>query len=792
MRRGSVGTVLVLAAICVAGFVLRTTNAATVLLGYGVVLAENDPYYHLRRVLMILADWPHVPSFDPWIDFPHGAPVVFAPLFDFGIATLALLAGLKPEQRFEVETLAAFVPPVLGALTSVATYALARRVVARPASLLAALLVALTPAHAWYSRLGFVDHHVAVTLVMVLTCALVLRALGIAAVDAPPSAEPMNEGTAVPRPAAAVAAALALACEVLLWNGAVLLVAVMDAALLGLFVAGDARRRRGVASVVCVTHLAAALALLAVVPGVVRDTGWPWSAVTLSYLHVAVLGAAGVLAGLAAMLVARGASGRALLALAVITAVAAAVVLLAQRDALARVHDWLFAADPFMGAVQESVSILRTSDGRLDLTEARVWMGRFFLATPLLLVFLGVRIGRGTASDPGRLFLLVWSALLFAATIAQRRFGETAAPALAILVADFVITLADSARARLVDRGVARAPARLLVGSATGLLVLLAFAPYYAAFFAVPEHLTSIFRAPILPGDGDEYRRRDKIDQAESAEVLLDRTLRRLAELESARAAADGSTGAAMAAWPLGHKLLYTAGTPVAATPFGSYVGGSGFTDSTDFLLGADDAANRALLERRRSRWVVVDDDLGTIGAAIVGRGENPRDWYGKEIQPDGSVAYPPRPPLVRSAYFRLTQLAGSAARVTLPGGEEIDVPAVPGLRLVIDPSRESGEGSAKVFEVVPGARVAVSVDPGATVRARYAYVGNGPRDRVYETSAVADASGRAVLELPYSSERPDLRQTSAWRIESGGRTRDVTIAEVDVRSGRERTVSFD
>jgi dolichyl-diphosphooligosaccharide--protein glycosyltransferase len=121
MRRGTVGTVLVLAAICVAGFVLRTTNAATVLLGYGVVLAENDPYYHMRRVLMILADWPHVPSFDPWIDFPHGAPVVFAPLFDFGIATLALLAGLKPQQRLEIETLAAFVPPVLGALTSVAT-----------------------------------------------------------------------------------------------------------------------------------------------------------------------------------------------------------------------------------------------------------------------------------------------------------------------------------------------------------------------------------------------------------------------------------------------------------------------------------------------------------------------------------------------------------------------------------------------------------------------------------------------------------------------------------------------
>lgn len=792
MRRGTLGTTVVLAATCVVGFVLRTTNAATVLLGDRVVLAENDPYYHMRRVLTALADWPRVPwSYDRWIDFPYGAPVVFAPLFDFGIATLALLAGLKPEQRLAVETLAVFVPPVLGALTSVATYALARRMTSRAGALLAALLLALTPAHAWYSRLGFVDHHVAVTLAMVVIAALFLAALGVRAAGAarPPAARTPEGLRILPL----LGAAFALGCGMLLWNGTLLLVAVMDAALLALFVAGDPARRRAVAWLVSVTHLIAAQIALAFVPYIVLGTLWPWSAVTLSYLHVVLLAAAGLLAAVAAVLVSRGASGRTLLVVAIASAAVATGALVVQRDALARVHDWLFAADPFMGAVQESVSIVRTSDGRFDIVEARVWMGRFFLATPLLLAFLGVRITRGASSDPGRLFLLVWAALLFAATLAQRRFGETAAPALAILVADFVTTLATAASAHLVERGVARAPARLLVGSVTGLLVLLAFAPYYTAFFAVPEHLTTIFRAPILPHARDAYDERDRAEQEESAEVRLDRTLRRLAELESARVATDGTPGAAMAAWPLGHKLLYTAGTPVAATPFGSYVGGSGFTDSTDFLLGADDAAGRAILERgRHSRWVVVDDDLGTIGAAIVGRGENPRDWYDKEILSDGGVAYPPRAPLVRSAWFRLTKLAGSAAHVTLPGGETVDVPAVPGMRLVIDAPRDDGPGFAKVYEVVRGARAVVSAPPDAVVGARYAYTSAAGRERVYETSSVADAGGRAVLELPYSSERPDLGQTSAWRLTAGERTRDVRVTEEDVREGRERAVDFD
>lgn len=798
MRRGTLGTVLALAAICVVGFLLRTTNAATVLLGDRVVLAENDPHYHMRRVFAALAAFPHVPAFDAWIDFPHGAPVVFAPLFDLGIAALALLVGLGPGQRMAVETVAVFVPPVLGGLTSLAVYALARRITTRGAALLAALLLAITPAHGWYSRLGFVDHHVAVTLVMVVLCALVLAALRVRAAGEPDRSDASHGVGRGPAVAAAVvgrgtavAAAVVLACGVLLWNGILLLVAVIDAALLALFVAGDAGRRRDVATLVCVTHLGAAALVLAVVPGIVRETGWPWSAVTLSYLHVLLLASAGAACGLAAAMVRAGASGRQLLGFAIAAAAAGVTLLVLQGDALRRVHEWMFAADPFMGAVQESVSILRTSDGRFDLDESRVWMGRFFLATPLLLGWLAWRLARDRWRDAGRLFLLVWAALLFVAALAQRRFAETAAPALAILVADFLLGVAASLRVRLEARGAPRAAVRALVVSGCAFTIAFAFAPFYVGFFEVPGRLLALLRAPIRPGAVASWSEDDRAEQEGSVDVRLDRSLRRLRELEQERLAATGVPGPAMNPWPLGHKLMYLAGTPVTVTPFGSYVGGNGFADSTDFLLEGDDARARAILARRGIRWVVVDNDLGTIGAAIVGRGEDPRAWYGREPLADGDVAYVFRLPLLRSSYFRLTRVAGSEATVAVPDGPSEIVPALRGLRLVIDAASDDVSGFVKVYEVVPGLALRVRTTSGTTVVARYEWRSDVGRARVHVQSAVADAAGDAVLSLPYSSERPDLGHVSSWRIEAGGATRELQVAEADVRSGHEQTITL-
>ena len=243
--------------------------------------------------------------------------------------------------------------------------------------------------------------------------------------------------------------------------------------------------------------------------------------------------------------------------------------------------------------------------------------------------------------------------------------------------------------------------------------------------------------------------------------------------------------------WPLGHTLLYVAGTPVTATPFGSYIGGSSFVDAVDFFLASDEQQALAILDRRGSRYVVVDNDLGTIGASIVGRGESPRDYYGRSETADGMV-YTFRPPLLRSMYFRLTRLGGAQVELTAEDGTTEIVPALDHLRLVIDATSDDEIGFAKVYQVVRGATVVVHADPGAQVVARYAYTSDAGRQRVYEQTAVADAHGDARLVLPYSSERPDLGQAAAWSIESAGRRGELRPAERDVLDGRELRLSLD
>ncbi len=773
MRRSALATWVALLVTCAVAFVLRTTNAATVLVGGAVVLAENDPYYHMRRVFQILEDYPRVPYFDPALDHPHGAPVIFPPLFDLGIATLARLAGHGAGDRLAVERLAAFAPPLLGALTCLPLFALGRRVGGRSTGLLAAALLALVPAHIWYSRLGFVDHHVAVTLLLTALVALVLAALGIGD-DAVPRSWP--------RVLSGVLATLTVAAGMLVWNGFLLPLSLVDAGLAALFVAGDARRRREVALLAAAMHLGAALLVLPTTVAVVRATGAGASSLTLSYLHVALLLAAGGLAAAVALVPPR----RLAVALAAGAALAALLVAVRWRE-LAGALRWVVGADPFMGSVQEVVSIVRTSDGRLDLAGAQRWMSGFFLATPLLLTLLVLRIARSRPLDGGRLVVLVWSAGLFVLTLGQRRFAEMLAPALVVLAADVLVAGAGLVRRALAARGAPLAVAAGTAGALATLVVLAAFAPYHAGFLREPERLTAVFRVPPFAASPSGHPA-DWKARAASLDVRLHRALGAFAEVARRQASTgDSPPEAVMSPWPLGHKLLYLTGLPVVATPFGSHVGGTSFVDWARFFLATDEDAALDVLAERQCRWVVVDNDLGTIGAAIVARGENPRAYYGKDPTPDGGVRYTFLPALLRTMYGRLTRLGGSETPLgPAEDGSMTVVPALTRLRLVLDSASDEAPGFPKAYEVMRGATLVVHGRPGAVVRARYAYESNAGRRRIWETSAVLDARGEARLTVPYSSERPDLGQASPWLVESDGTQREVEVPEAAVVQGAE------
>ncbi|MHC1579271.1 MAG: STT3 domain-containing protein, partial [Candidatus Alkanophagales archaeon] len=130
----------------------------------------NDPWYNMRLVESTLEHFPHRIIFDAFTFYPHGTYVPFAPLFDWLLSLIIWLLGLGNPyvtlgQR-GIETIAAFYPAVLGALTVIPVYFIAREAFgSRLAGVLSAFLAAVLPGQfLTRSLLGFTDHHVMETL----------------------------------------------------------------------------------------------------------------------------------------------------------------------------------------------------------------------------------------------------------------------------------------------------------------------------------------------------------------------------------------------------------------------------------------------------------------------------------------------------------------------------------------------------------------------------------------------------------------------------------------------------
>lgn len=719
-----------MAALVVLGFLLRTTGAADVFVGDSVVFAGNDPYYQAHRVFQALAAYPWVPLVDPLLDHPHGAAPIWPPVFPWLLASLAKLLGLT--QRLPVETMMALSVPALGALLCIPVYGVARRILDGPGAWLAATLAVLIPAHLWYSRLGFVDHHAAVTLVQV---AMFLAAL-----------------VAV-RSGRAVGLALTITLGMALWNGFILFVAVLDAFLGLSFALGDHEGRRRVARAAAWAHAWAAVLIFPLAVATATATGVPFGTFALSHLHIGALATVALIAAGAAM-----APQRARIWIAV--AVGLGVVGGIASGGLGEVAGWVFARDAFMASIQEVVPIFLRSDGTLHLTGATIWLTRFWFVVPILLLVVARGVKKSAGFDEGRLLLAVWGTALFVLTLRQRRFAEAFAPVLAILVAFGLRGLQAWLVAVLESRTRSNFAARAVSAAVVAAVALWGLGPYYGPIVRNPDGLLALAHAAEASSGAREV-------------PVSQRSLVRLGRL----AAADGRGGGVMNLWPLGHRILYLAGLPVAASPFGSHVGGSSLEDATSFFLERDEDAAVEILLDRKLRYVVVDNDLGTVGAALLARGERTDDYYRKTPLPSGDQEIEYQPGLHATLYGRLVLLAGAGVEGGAP-------PALHHFRLMIDAERDHYPGYPKIFERVAGAQLRLRGPPETTYELRYEFVSDAGRNRAVVFEARTDTSGEAELVLPYSSERPDLGHVGRWRIRGPETTREVFVSEDAVVEG--------
>ncbi|MBU4076919.1 MAG: oligosaccharyl transferase, archaeosortase A system-associated [Euryarchaeota archaeon] len=140
---------------------LRFAAVNKIFVGSSVIFPDFDVYYHLRLITYSVQNFPSFLWFDSYVNYPLGYNVGWMPFYDLAIAFITLLISSGSPTTHTIETVAAIFPVALGAITVIPIFFIGKELHDRKLGLLSAFLFAIMPAHITVSRLGLTDHHVA-------------------------------------------------------------------------------------------------------------------------------------------------------------------------------------------------------------------------------------------------------------------------------------------------------------------------------------------------------------------------------------------------------------------------------------------------------------------------------------------------------------------------------------------------------------------------------------------------------------------------------------------------------
>lgn len=166
---------ILLAVILGVGFLLRFAHGYLRHIISGITFITPDPYYHVRRIVLIAQHFPHLPSFDYYLSYPTGARCIWPPLFDFLCATLAYIIGFSKPSVELVEFVAAVYPIIYALAVVLLTYFIGRKIFNEYVGIIAAAIVSFLPANVILSNFGFTDHHIAESFSLVLIFYVMLQ-----------------------------------------------------------------------------------------------------------------------------------------------------------------------------------------------------------------------------------------------------------------------------------------------------------------------------------------------------------------------------------------------------------------------------------------------------------------------------------------------------------------------------------------------------------------------------------------------------------------------------------------
>jgi dolichyl-diphosphooligosaccharide--protein glycosyltransferase len=689
----------------------------------------SDAYDHVRRI-RYAADHLLAPHmpFDWYLGYPEGAANFWPPLYHWLAALASWIFSAGRPSVAGVEFVAAHTPVAAALLCLVLVYLVGRRIAGDAAGLIAAATLAVSPAHLWQTIVGYPDNNAYEPTLAALLLLCLTAALP----------ERLEAAPATPRLALrGLFAALAGWIALFSWRGSGLLLAVI-AAYVSLELTAAAWRRvqlaRG-ATGVGVFGLALALSA----SPFVALGGWGASnsihATVISWFHVSIAGAIGL----------------AMLALSCAPVSWSAPPALRWTTlallALSLISGGIWLASPgYLGSVMFSDGArwgiaewggLLFDQGRWRWDRIGEMFGWVAYGLPVLWGGLAYSELRGGLRRPRVTHLLVWTLALLVVAVMRMRFAPLAALAFSLLLGVGAAQALAAAKLRWPSR-----PAWIPI-------VLLAAA---VALQLVP-----------LGGELKKLRQMN-FDFPVSRDLF--------AALHWMR---DNTPRT----------------SPASATPWGDEI--HGMKPQARFFLSEDQREADRILRENGARYVLATNTLRYLDDFARMLGRESAEYFSERPAPSGEIVDVPGPRWMHLVSTRLLLNDGN------PLVRDGSTQPVSTMRLLWEsrgtldirgfPQRVS---RVKLFERVPGVRLAGEAPPLAPVRAELSLVSNTGRSFFWAGTTRADGEGRFEVRVPYATlaANGSVRADGPYLVAAGsGGLRRVHVTEGAVLGGEKVVV---
>ncbi|AKB42962.1 oligosaccharyl transferase, archaeosortase A system-associated [Methanosarcina vacuolata] len=814
--------------VAIIGFVslwIRIIPSDNVIFPGGIVkFTTNDAWYHMRTLFVLLENYPHRMFFNPMTNYPNGSYIHFGPLFDQMMAITSLILGMGNPSSQLVNTIGAYFPAVLGALTVIPVYYIGKYLGGHKVGILAAIMIAFAPGQ-FLSRsmIGFADHHVAESLFSTFFMMFFMLALISAKEKKLHFEDVFNKKFNVLKEPLiySVMAGIMYSAYQLSWPGGSLFLFIVLVYAIFQYILDNFRNESsdylGFTGVV--TCLVSTILIL---PFVHPDMGF--SLYYYSWFHVVT--ALGAMVGFVALSFIEREFKRKkikayyypflILVAGILGLIIAKIVSPSLYSLIIHAPNTVFVIQQGGPSTIEEASSIFLPYG--TFTMEKVYLN--FTATGFFASLLGMLIlaaNQFRKPKPEELLVLVWSFLIFLTIYGQNRFAYYYSINVSVLSAYLGGLLLEKVKWSELDqkfKSTVKSPADIpealklvRVEQVLAVLLIVVFLIYPVYGSAIP-YTKMVYGQPIQPWeDACTWLRSNTPDPGMDYNAIYEAP--KNGELFNYPDTAYG----VMSWWDYGHYIETIGHRMPNANPFQAGIGGrtssineTNRPGATTFLTAPSEEEASAVLEaidprpdKAGARYIMSDARMATDIFWSIATWTLDNKGYTQVYLIDKEYRSLPTTRYFNTMEAKLHIFDGNGLKQYRMIHETKAYQTNELLYKQVynyfygGKLSEVDTGYVKTFEYVKGANVTGTASPNETVNINTTILTNQGRTFEYSQSTTADSQGKYELTVPYSTEGPivgetqfDTAPSGPYLLSYGNTTKEVKVSEEDVLKGEE------